>query len=382
VWLAALAFAGAATVRIHGVFFAFAGLAATAPRAGRAWDRFAPWTLPLLAAVAVRVWLELGPGVPRSLAWQQDLAFRRLLDPAGFALWMAKAVFASLHYLALFSLPMLLLAAGAAAKPSARGRTLALAASTVFVLATFVAAGAGMLMPYLGNVVLLEPLMPAFGREAIPAWLRVGPTLASLATCCWGSFVLARRFGAGAAGAAWPDASLVRFALVYALAVLGFSAFAGLYFERYLLPLVPFLLLALAPAAPVARWRAALAGLAVVVLAAIGVFNLDQRLRLARCEWETAHEALALAGGDPHRVDGGVAFNGYYSYAWLSQRFGRDRVEPWFPWEHPTAEWLVRRQGSDRPRTRAVGQRLCPNLPGLQPFQYWIYSGPPPALGR
>ena len=57
-------------------------------------------------------------------------------------------------------------------------------------------------------------------------------------------------------------------------------------------------------------------GLLALVLG-FSLFFVDQRIRSSACEWEVA-QALLRETQDPHRIDGGVAFNGYYSYPWLS----------------------------------------------------------------
>jgi hypothetical protein len=153
--------------------------------------------------------------------------------------------------------------------------------------------------------------------------------------------------------------------------LLGFSVATGIRFERYLLPPLFFgiPLLALGPA----RGKTLAAGGAcAALLLLLSLAFVDQRVRFAACEWEAAHAALALA---PERieVDGGVAFNGYFSYQQMTHRYARDPVVPWHPAHHPGASVLVRPLPLPEHRFELAGRHVCPNHWGLPDFELLLY---------
>lgn len=380
IWLSGTAFAAAVLVRQHGIVYALAGFLYAAWSRPRRSTVLAAFLLPVAALVGFYAWLHLVHGVPKAFVWSQKILAVRLSHPAGLAIASAVGLVAAAHYYGLFLIPLLPLAGSLGTLVPTRGPRARATAGLLVLLAlgTVLAGfGFGMVMPSLPNVVTLEAASAPFGIDGPMVGLRIGLTAIAVATGAWALLAgLAHSFqGNGASTAAR------HFVAACAALLLAFSLLTGLFFDRYLLLPLPFLVpLVLPRRVPRRLGVVASTGLLAVVLG-FSIFYVDQRIRSSACEWEVA-QALLRETQDPHRIDGGVAFNGYYSYRWLSKAYGAAQQDPWPPWVQPSADLVVRPFALDDPRVKEIDRHRCPNHARLEPFQVFVYrrtifSGPP-----
>jgi hypothetical protein len=373
-WAAGAAFALAALVRQHAIVFSLAGLAGLAGRRREGWWPLLPWLLAPLCLGLFYLWLHAFHGVPKAFSWQQADMLERLLDP----LRLLRAVFfgsvASLHYLAVFLLPVVpLLWLRRRAEPLRTGRlgwAVAGTGSALVLVGTGLLFREGIRMPYLPNIVALPQVLSPLGASAAaPALERaLTPATTVCALLLFAALGLALRAGPGATE---PGAGLRRFALLSGLLLLAFSIATGLRFDRHLLLPIPFLL----PTLLGGRTARAGAVLGLLLLLPMAVFSwtlVDQRIRRAACTWEAA-EALVEAGYRPFQIDAGFAFNGYHFYQELSRRHGAGHAQPWRPEAHPGAELLVRSRPQRANRLEPVDVRHCPNHLGLKRLTTYVY---------
>jgi len=379
--LAGAAFALAVLIRQHALVFPIAAAATLwwrrrgddrGARAGlRLWPG-ASLALAPLALIAFYAWLRIDHGVPKAYVWQQADLLERLAKPAAFAGYAAIGIFQSLHYLALFLAPLLPVLAFARA--SGRRRLVAYAAATLLVGGgTALLWQHGQRMPYLPNLITLHEVFLPHRFLTDDAPLRTPATILSTLL----AIVLLAEFTAR-----WPARPpletpppprnpALAFLTASAALLLAFSIATGIRFERYLLLPLPFLM-PLLLAAP-ARRAALVAGCLVLVpLSALSLYFVDQRVRFAECEWNAAHAAMEL---DYARfsIDGGVAFNGYFSYERMSHAYGRDLAMPWHPTNHPAAVLLVRPLPLPSHSYDLLQRHHCANHLGLPDFELLLY---------
>jgi hypothetical protein len=244
--------------------------------------------------------------------------------------------------------------------------------------------GLGHLMPSLPNVVTLEAAALPLGGEGPMLGLRLALTALSWVAAAWAIFQLWPRVrgllrtdsaGSGASPAAW------RFLAASAVLLLAFSLVTGLYFDRYLLLPLPFLLPFFLPRALSGLGRIAVSVLLVALSLVFSIYFVDQRVRAASCDWDVGLELLRDTN-DLHRIDAGVAFNGYHSYDWLSKKYGQQQDNPWPAWVNPEADLVVRGFELRDPRVQQISVRECRNRAGLRPYHAYLYrrtvfGGPP-----
>lgn len=386
-WGAWICFAGAALIRQHGIVFSVAGLGYAA------WSRrdrpvpLAPIGLPLVAVAAFYLWLRLGPGLPRAFAWHQGLLLRDLAHPVEFFVRRMVGAVEAVNYLGLFLLPLApLLAFASRRKEVSRGsRATSLALAFVLGVATVgLLLGSGQVMPYLPNVFSLDAALEPLGISRPFVWIPLGLTLISYASACvtLGPIWTRRQELLGPVpGSRGASPAARRFLLATAGLLLAFSLATGLHFDRYLLVPLPFLMPAILAIAEVSRPRlGASLGLVAASLSLAIVFT-DQRIYRFGCEWSAATD-LVSRGVAPIQIDGGNAFNGYYSYRELSERFGGSQPNPWPAWVHPTAEYVVRTFELTDPRVAKLDETECKNRWGLSSMQIYryrrtVFEGPP-----
>jgi hypothetical protein len=385
-WLSMLAFAASVTVRQHGLVYAIAGALFALRRRATRRTPILPFALPVLALAGVYLWIELVHGVPKAFSWSTKMVLGRLLQPGILLDAVAFGLVAAVLYLGLFLLPVLPLWPRVAdprreARPSAGSLLLAVA---VLVVGTAgIALRFGVLMPMLPNVVTLEAVARPLGWEGALLWARLVLTALSLVAAA-GLLLrvlprcLDRLVGDGggpASSSAWT------FLAACAALLIAFSLATGLHFDRYLLLPLPFLVPFAVPSVLTSRGRAVVSVTLVSLCLAFSLFFVDQRVRAARCEWGVGQELLRDTG-DLHRIDAGVAFNGYYSYDWLSKKYGQHQDNPWPSWVNPEADLVVRGFELRDPRVQQISVRECPNLRGLRPYRAYVYrrtvfGGPP-----
>lgn len=376
-WLAGLAFALAVLIRQHALAFPIAAAAALwwsrrDAREARPGLAVVSLALAPLALIAFYAWLRIDHGVPKAYLWHQADLLARLANPAGFAAYAAIGSLESLHYLALFLAP--LLAVLACARAPRRRRLAAYAAAAASVGAgTALLWREGQRMPYLPNLITLREVFLPHRLLADDAWLRSLVTGLSTLLAIVLLAELTARWPARPPreAPATPRSLPSVFLGTSAALLLVFSIATGIRFERYLLLPLPFLMAWLLVVSErrlglVAGWLC----LAPVLL--FSLYFADQRVRFAECEWQAAHAALELDDAR-FRIDGGVAFNGYFSYERMSRAYGRDPTLPWHPAIHPAALVLVRPLPLPSHSYELLQRHSCSNHPGLQALEMLLY---------
>lgn len=386
-WGAWICFAAAALIRQHGLVFSLAGAgyAAWVRPARRA--PAAPICLPIIGVACFYVWLSVGPGVPKAFTWHQNLLLGELTQPAAFILRRLAGVVEAVNYLGLFFLPLapLLVWTNSEQKALRSKRSTSLAFAAVLGAATLILLlGLGWAMPYLPNVLSLDSVLAPLGISPPFFWIPLTLTLVSYLGACatlgpaWTQRreLLLERPGSG-------DASLAarRFLLATAVLLLAFSLGTGLHFDRYLLVPLPFLAPTILAGAETSRIRLVVSSALLAASLLLAIIFADQRVYRFGCEWHAA-TGLVARGVAPLRIDGGNAFNGYYSYTELSENFGQSQPDPWPAWIHPTAEYVVRTFEIADPRVSEIQQSECRNHWGFAPLRAYIYrrtafEGPP-----
>ncbi len=374
-WRTGVAFAGAAAVRQHALIFPFAWFV-YAWSAGKLRVRsLLPWLMPPLVVAMVYLWLHWIGDVPRAFGWQKEMVRLRWSDPHGLVTSTGYGVLAAVHYLGGFLLPVSVVAASG---PIRRGRPM-LAASCVLLAASTIILwfGYGLRMPYLPHlllpVVLLAPLGLADHTTAVElAW-----TIFSMLA---GILLLVALFRSSLLGGRKdvPDDAPAALGFLAATVVfmIGFNLMTGLGFDRYFLPPLPFLIPVLLYGHTPSLRRMQFAALLVVVTLAGSALLADQRVRSATCEWDAA-ESLRDTGIAPVRINGGVAFNGYYLYEAMAESWKGRKHGVWVPWFQPEAEYLITSGTPDRKGLTLVGTHSCANLPGFRDLEVRTYTCAP-----
>lgn len=182
------------------------------------------------------------------------------------------------------------------------------------------------LMPLRGNVLIASGVGPVTLRDwyilglphdgPLPAPFWLGVT----ALAVLGGALLAVHLASAAAVIRHPttgDEIATRATRLMLLLAAGASLAAVLLtspFDRYYLPLVALLALAVLPPGAAAPPRAtAAAGALLAVMAAFSIAATHDYLAWNRARWQGL-EALAAAGVPPHRIDGGAEFNGLHLF--------------------------------------------------------------------
>lgn len=374
-WAAGLAFAGAAAVRQHALALSLGGFLYSATKGGGVL-RWMPWLLPPATIVAVYGWLAMGQGLPVGYAQNQEMMLIRWRDPALLVSSTCRSLVGALHYLGLFLLPVSVLVLR---KP---GRTLGAFLTSVacLLLATATVAlwvGFGEHMPYFPHILQSASVLGPFGLAEHTRGFEAVWTIAGLLSGCLLLVAIANILEVPSnSGSSDLSPAAIRYLPISGLLLLGFTITTGLGFDRYLLPVIPFLLPALVLSPILSRRRMAMASFLVALLLVGSSVIVDQRVRLSSCEWDAA-EALRAEGVEPHRINGGIAFNGYYSYQTLSRSLASNALIAPVPWIQPDAEFLVSRIARDQLGLTLQGIRICGNWFGLAPWRAWIYRCQP-----
>ncbi|MDP3544218.1 MAG: glycosyltransferase family 39 protein [Elusimicrobiota bacterium] len=305
-WLAASAAAGLAyLVRQIGVLIP-AGVVLLLWRSGTLTPRRAALALgPALLAVGLhQAWFHFAHGPTWASVVYNGAATAALLsDPLRLSWEVYRRLAGGVLCLGLFTAPLALGALRGWRRPGAG----AAAAALVFLAPFLLLQGA---FPYFLNIIheagLGSPTIP--GLEAkISGLLGRAEFRAGLTAAALGSLTvwLGRARDLRAALAA-PEMRL--WALCSALQLAPPLA-GGLFFDRYLLPALPFTLaLGLRVAAP---GRAGAGALALML--AWSVFGTWDYLNWSQARWDASREAARL-GVEPERLMGGIEWNGLHSY--------------------------------------------------------------------
>jgi hypothetical protein len=282
-----------------------------AGRGPRVRDALAVAGVPAIAVLGYLAWLYLARGAPPAVA--NKVAEATHLTAAG----TLNIAFRAVEYIGLLLAPI-----AVAAVPAARQRPRIFLASLALLAACacFLYAREGALMFYLTNVVydlgvgavtLRDVLFLGFDPP-----LHVGPALGLALTAVT---TLSAAVLAAASSQALPrprDPLRTFVFLCFALLFLGSLLHARFYFDRYLLPVLPFAAaLALVPAAPVRAGRAA--WILAIPLAWCAIAGTHDYMAWNRARFAMLG-ALESEGVEPTSIDGGMEYN-----AWrLAARFG------------------------------------------------------------
>jgi hypothetical protein len=360
-----IAAAAALLVRQHGVFVTAAAVLAVllAGRSHRARDAFAASAVPVLAVAAYLAWLYFARAATPAVA--NKVAEATHLTDAG----TLNLAFRAVEYLGLLLLPVAVTVVPAARRTP---RVFGVALAVLTACACFLYAREGALMLYLTNVLydfgvgamtLRDVLFlgfdpPVHGGRALGLVLTVAATFsASVLVAAWWQALPRGR-----------DPLRMFVFLCFALLFLGSLLHARFYFDRYLLPVLPFAAaLALMTAAPLRAGRAA--WILAIALAWCAIAGTHDYMAWNRARFAML-DALESEGVEPTSIDGGMEYNAWRLAARLGTWPTTADVVPGQPSTRRSWWWVVddRFVVSFRP------------LPGYRPkaqrtYRRWLVPG-------
>ncbi len=309
---AALLCAASLLVRQHGIFVAAAAaLTALVVYKDRPWPArlklaAASGALPAIVFVLFNLWLFGRHGAPAGL--ENKVAE---LGAASF-LELANSAFRGIEYLGLLLFPLAVALAGTAGRRERSHATVA-----IFVLgatALFLYLREGALMPYLTNLIYDLGLGASSLRDTqflgLPPPTQLGGAFALVLTlmATTGAAVLVSA-AINSGGQLDRDPGRCFVALAALLLFAGSLLHAGFYFDRYLLPVLPFALAALL--APHAGLRLGSGAAALAALMAFyAVAGTHDYMAWNRARWHGLAK-LEATGVTAREIDGGMEFNGW-----------------------------------------------------------------------
>lgn len=380
-WRTGLAFAGAAAVRQHALIFPFAWFVYAWP-AGKVKPRsLLPWLMPPLVVGMVYLWIHWIGDVPRAFGWQKEMVRFRWSDPYHLATSTAYGVLSAMHYLGGFLVPVSVVAASTQIR---RGQPMLAACCVLLAASTIVLwFGYGLGMPYLPHLLQPIALLVPLGLGDQTRTVELVWTILSMLA---GIVLLAALFHSDLvrgvdhretpAGVSHEVPAALRFFAATAVFMIGFNLMTGLGFDRYFLPPLPFVIPVLLYGRSPSVRRMQISALLLVASAAGSALLVDQRIRSSACEWDLA-ESLRDGGVAPIRINGGVAFNGYYLYETMAETWKGRKHGVWVPWFQPQAEYLLTAAAPQRPGLTLVDTHRCANLPGFLPLEVRTYTCAP-----
>lgn len=292
------------------------------PAAGRRWRARALLSLAVAGGALwlYRLLLEASGGLAENFGARDAFLQRLWQSPPRTALRLLYGnLVTALLYTGLFLLPPLVAFAPGWWRADWRGRRwaglLALAAGAA---AAARLVGLGRPLPILGNVLIASGLGPVTLHDLYirglandprlpPAvWLAISAAAVLGAALLAGQLLAAARRGWRERGDGPPLGAMCWAAGVAYLA----ATVAVIPFDRYYLPLLPLLGVALLPTGPPPRRRATLAAAGLVALtAAFAVAGTHDYLAWNRARWAALRQLTEVDGVDARRIDGGIEFN-------------------------------------------------------------------------
>lgn len=309
--------------------------AASLARRGITLKNLAIAVLPIVVFILVQWlfqrWLAITDKTPVMFGMQVKSVWKNLTHSP---LALPRALFDILRdiffYLGLFLLPLTLPVTAAICQGLPR-RTILLAAGVLSAAVLLISAASlhrGLLMPIWPHTWHqagigadssgLQPLWPF--REALTVLSVLG---GALLVWCLGFAA----YGVRRADEAW----IYIFAILGATALAGILAFVSQKFDRYLIPIIPWLVLAAALAIPsgggvrIPRWSVGLAA-AVLCGSAIYVIVNEHNHMAEKRVWARALDDLLAEGIPRQTIDAGWVFNGPDLYG----RFGSKKGHKWY----------------------------------------------------
>jgi hypothetical protein len=310
------------------------------------WARaVAPLLLSVGALIAYQHWMRTTGRLPASFDKMNLRVFWMLSDPQLILTGLSSHAGIAMLYLGLFAAPVtvLLLPDIWASRKVPKAFLTAAGAAVCFMLI------------FTGDLVYLRPPMPSVGNILIAQG--IGPltlngalgsaaaTLPSVGKPFWFGVSIISAAG-GALLLAWAAASMVRRWRSYCVLTLPIELAARVFFlfclfgylfpisvvggwDRYFLPAVPFLLLAVpsstAPNFPIADRRQTLepcpafryktfSALLIMFMAVYSICGTHDYLNWNRARWRALNDLMANGKTKPEDVDGGFEFNAWYLY--------------------------------------------------------------------
>jgi len=299
----------------------------------------APVLLGIIVLASFQFWLKISGNWPAHLTIDSrelcDTVKGTLRHPVVAFPKMFHIGYVGLVSIGLFLSPLLLLTGPGIGRSTKKG--LAVAAVVFLALAVLLAfyqhAGTAFMLAPLGNYlslsglgilsltdalfVLLNPL-PTLPRGVCWAAMLIGMVGGSLLICRT-SCILRRLFSRPAIPMKWDyEAQAGAFLLLITVIYLGPTIFGKL-FDRYLIPIIPFLagflVLFLPPDA--LRFKSMRYGLIMSILLAFSLFSVfgtRDYLAWNRTRWEALDDLMSKEQAKPQSIDGGVEFNGFYLF--------------------------------------------------------------------
>lgn len=302
------------------------------------------------ALIAFQLWLAATGRLPACYAAQNDKLFHSLSNPKAILIVAANA-FPALLYVGLFLMPVLIVFLGGNTASLWPNTKVLLIFSTsgmgIGALVTFLKWGKGhLLLPCQGNVLVRSGIGPAYLHDTEILQLN---HIASLPASFWrvvsiigliGAILLLTALGLTVINLARKLRSarldskeaasvfLLLSAVIYLLPLLMVG-----YFDRYLVPTIPFLAGGIASACMhnlrTTRSNWICGSLAPVLLLVFGGYSIcgtRDYLAWHRIRWEALND-LMKKGVKPGEIDGGVEFNGLYLY---DPHYERDPKKSWW----------------------------------------------------
>ena len=302
---AALLCAASVLVRQHGIFLALAASAAIISSRPRSPARAAAaLAAPLATLLVFHIWLFFFHGPPAGIENKVSELY------AARPTVIANSAFRALEYLGLLLAPV---SAALAASLRTKWRHVAALAAALALVAGFLYRREGALMFYLTNLLYDWGLGALTLRDAL--FLGLGPPL-SLGKGAAVALTVSATVSAAALLVAWSQAGarktpVKRFLLLAAVFLFAGSLLhAGFYFDRYLLPVLPFAAASalavsprLRPSAPAWVLAVAVAGYSVAGTHDYMAWN---RARHQAVGW------LHARGAVPEEIDGGMEYNAWH----------------------------------------------------------------------
>ena len=317
-----VAFAGAYLVRARGY----------APRWRTITRAALPAVIVLGTLVLYRIWLAAHVGLPELHDARSEVSVvltRGLLQHVGNAAWGG---YVTLVHLGLFLLPISAVLLLQRCRDRLRRARFLVLAFALTVVGVAVAVYRGEFMPLIGNILFDLGLGPPTLRDVLVLELDHLPSapggvwvaLTALAITSVAVLVSHVVLGWNAAFR-WrgspQDALRTSFSVLVLLAgILHMAPMAGAgLFDRYMIILIPLVLVLVAHSTDVRQTRPTVphvgVGVAVaLVLGALSVAGTHDYLSWNRARWTAAHHLMEDVGVRPTEMDGGFEFNGYYLY--------------------------------------------------------------------
>jgi 4-amino-4-deoxy-L-arabinose transferase-like glycosyltransferase len=331
------------------------------------------------ALLGFQHWLSATGRMPAPYVAQNHLFFHALANPRTVLVLLKNAYLAAL-YLGLFLLPVLIFVFGAIRESHRKqiGRLFTFSAAATMMGAVTLAVlkpNNPLLTPNVGNILVESGIGPLLLRDAhelqlnvlaLPASLWVAVTAASL----MGAALLFTALGLSALhlapkwrpGAIGSQDAAGAFLLLGAMIYL-FPLLVSGFFDRYLIPAMPFLSAGLAgvlwavPRTTTKACRFTAAAL-LCAFAYYAVCGTRDYLTWNRLRWVALRDLMENKHVKPEDIDGGFEFNGWYMY---DPRYNVDPKKSW---------WWVRGD------TYQIGFGSAPGCAVIKEYSYFQWLPP------